>query len=323
MDLSNVTPEIAAGLKSLYRIIDKTPVAPSKLDQSINLATWNIRHFGMKPRSETSIYYIAAILNEFDLISITELNKDLGDLHRVMRVLGPHWRVVFSDFDLDDAGNDERMGYLYDERMVQFTGLAAEAGEPRIKGEDGFYKADFTWWRSPYMASFKAGVFDFVLLTAHIRWGGSSQAKRLKPIKELAAWVDTRVKSESVIDRDFIVLGDFNIPSLTSKLYKAVSKHGLRMAEAIARVKIGSNLSKKARYDQILHYPHFTNTFSNTGGVLDFVGDDLKQTIEALYPGQGLSVGLFKSQLSDHLPIWIQLQTDVVEEQLDNIINSV
>ncbi len=58
MDLSGVTPEIAAGLKNLYKIIENTPVASAKLDQSLNLATWNIRHFGMKPRSEASIYTI-------------------------------------------------------------------------------------------------------------------------------------------------------------------------------------------------------------------------------------------------------------------------
>lgn len=50
-----------------------------------------------------------------------------------MSILGPYWKVVFSDYSADPGGNRERVAYLYDGRSVVFTGLAAEADPPRKK----------------------------------------------------------------------------------------------------------------------------------------------------------------------------------------------
>ena len=50
----------------------------------------------------------AELLHRFDLIAITELRRDVSDLHRVMVVLGAYWRVVYSDFTADWSGNRER-----------------------------------------------------------------------------------------------------------------------------------------------------------------------------------------------------------------------
>ena len=103
-----------------------------------------------------------------------------------MDILGPNWGVVFSDFNADRAGNRERMAYLYDERAVTFTGLAAEADPPRKKNrKTGINEPTIQWWRSPFMASFRSGNFDFILLSVHIRWGSGADA-RIPPPKELA-----------------------------------------------------------------------------------------------------------------------------------------
>ncbi len=140
------------------------------------MATWNIREFGKKPRSEAAIHYVAEILGQFDLIGLVELRDNLADLGRVLRILGPYWRAVYSDMIPDAGGNRERVAYLYDKRAVTFNGLAAEANEPRHK--KGFeYLPEKSFWRSPYLASFKSGNFDFVVLTTHVRWGKSAKAR--------------------------------------------------------------------------------------------------------------------------------------------------
>jgi hypothetical protein len=41
-----VSPEIAAGLLVLCERIAAAKIPPSKLDESINIAVWNIREFG-------------------------------------------------------------------------------------------------------------------------------------------------------------------------------------------------------------------------------------------------------------------------------------
>ncbi|MBI3848778.1 MAG: endonuclease/exonuclease/phosphatase family protein, partial [Verrucomicrobia bacterium] len=269
MHHGKVSPEIAAGLLALKKRITAAKVPSSKLDETLNLASWNIREFGKVRRSDAAIHYVAEILGQFDLIGIVELRDDLTDLGRALKILGPYWRAVYSDMIPDAGGNRERLGFIYDKRAVIFNGLAAEASPPRAKL--GFeYLPDKSFWRSPYLASFKSGNFDFVVLTTHIRWGESNEARR-QEIERLADWIEGKRLEKTNEDKDLIVMGDFNIPSLTSPLYKAVTKHGLSMPKALAGIH-GSNLAKDKRYDQILHDPVFTKSFSDLGGVLDYFG---------------------------------------------------
>ncbi|HSB06146.1 MAG TPA: hypothetical protein VLK23_13225 [Thermodesulfobacteriota bacterium] len=126
-----LSTEIAKGLVALQARIEAAKIPPSKLDETFNIATWNIREFGKKERSDAAIHYIAEILGQFDLISIVELRDDLTDLGRVLPILGPYWRVVYSDMIRDAGGNRERLAFIYDKRAVTFNGLAAEANPPR------------------------------------------------------------------------------------------------------------------------------------------------------------------------------------------------
>ena len=161
MNYDGITPEIARGLLVLRARIAQAKIPSSKLDETLNIATWNIREFGKKPRTKTALYYIAEILRQFDLVGVQEVRENLGDLKRVLEILGPDWRAVYSDALIDAGGNRERIAYVYDRRAVAFTGLAAQAQPPRTKrGME--YLSDISWWRRPYMVSFHSGNFDFV-----------------------------------------------------------------------------------------------------------------------------------------------------------------
>ena len=320
----DISPEIARGLKVLRERIKDADIRPSILDETLNIATWNIREFGRmrrrKRRSEAAIHYIAEILSQFDLIAVVEVREDLTDLKRVMEILGPYWRAVFSDFNSDRAGNRERIAYLYDKRVAVFTGLAAEANPPLKKNRvTKEYEPTIVWWRSPFMASFSAGNFDFILLTVHIRWG-DSEASRIPPLEELAKWVDKRRKEKYVVDKDFIVMGDFNIPKIDDKLYQAITSRGLEIPDALRGTDHGSNLARNKRYDQILHYRRHTTTSKGVGGVLDFYRDDWR----ALFPEEeypDMDDREFTYQMSDHMPLWVQLDTWIEDEKLDQILN--
>ena len=65
------------------------------LDETINVAVWNIREFGKIRRSEAAIHYIAEILGQFDLVALVELRSDLTDLGRVLPILPELGRGVF------------------------------------------------------------------------------------------------------------------------------------------------------------------------------------------------------------------------------------
>jgi len=308
----DLSKEIAQGLIELQSRIKKAQIPSSKLDETLNIATWNIREFGKEKRTEAAIHYIGEILGQFDLIGIVELRDDLSDLGRVLPILGPYWRAIYSDMIPDSGGNRERIAFLYDKRAVTFGGFAAEANPPRKKvGNE--YVSEISWWRSPYMASFRSGNFDFVVLSAHIRWG-DSEAARKGELQLLADWVDAKRKEKAHEDNDIIVMGDFNIPDRDDELFKAITSRGLEIPQALRKLSFGTNLAKDKRYDQILHYPIYPENFTNQGGVLDFYAGDASP----LFPG--MSVEDFTYQLSDHLPLWMQVNTDIAGQQLDEII---
>ena len=318
MDHSKLNTNELLGLKVIRKRIKTANIPPSKLDESINIATWNIRHWGAKKRKKCSLHYIAEVFNQFDLIAVIELRKNISELKYVLKLLGGYWDVVFSDYTKDRGGNSERIAYIFDTRAIQFTGLAAQTDGPRKKNrQTGVYEPKFSWWREPYMASFKAGKFDFVVLSVHIQWG--TLKGREEELRQLAKWVKVYLKDEYRVDRDIILMGDFNIDSYSSNLYKAISKYGLQSPKSLLRSEFGSNLAKNKRYDQILHHPKQTGSvFTNKGGVVDFYNDDHKKIL----PYKNMDKDSFTYELSDHLPLWVQLNIDTQEEELDQLLSN-
>jgi hypothetical protein len=62
-------------------------------------ASWNLKEFGhLKNRLPETYFYIAEILNRFDLVAVQEVNSTLTDLDIIMRLLGEngHTRLPIS-----------------------------------------------------------------------------------------------------------------------------------------------------------------------------------------------------------------------------------
>jgi hypothetical protein len=324
MHHGDVSAEVAAGLLALKKRIDAAKIPSSKLDETINVAVWNVREFGKKRRKPAALHYIAEILGQFDLIALVELRDNLEDFGRVCQFLGPSWDLVYSDWMPDDGGNRERAGFLFDRRAVTFNGLAAEVDAPRGKAGTE-YLATQSFWRAPYMCSFRSGNFDFIAIATHARWG-KSIAGREAELGMLADWIDERQKDKSVEDHDLILMGDFNTPKLDDRLFKALTRRGLQVPDSLMTLKSGdvtvggSNLNKNARYDQILHLPTAKKRFTNFGGTLDFHVSDAG--IKELFPGAGMTRTQFTYQLSDHFPVWVQIKTDIDGERLTQIVQN-
>ena len=140
----------------------------------------------------------------------------------------------------------------------------------------------------------------------------------------LADWIDSRFQDKFVEDHDLIVMGDFNVPKIGDKLFEALTSRGLQVPDSLVNLKAGdqviagSNLGKNARYDQILHLPTLKNRFTNHGGTLDFFGSDAR--IKELFPDKDYTRTKFSYQLSDHFPLWVQLDTDIDGERLNQIV---
>ncbi len=322
MHHGKVSPEIAVGLLWLKRRIEDCRIPPSALDQSINIAVWNIREFGKARRTEPAIHYIAEVLGQFDLVTLVELRDDLTDLSRVLPILGRYWDVVYSDWIDDRAGNHERIAFLFDRRAVIFNGLAAEVDAPRRQAGTEYLPAS-SFWRAPYLCSFRSGNFDFLAVAAHARWGNSLDARKAE-LQLLADWIDTRFKEKFVEDHDLLVLGDFNVPQMGDQLFQALTSRGLAVPQPLRQLKAGdqvlkgSNLGNDARFDQILHLPTLPQNCITAGGALRFLTSDAD--IEKLFPAKGYTREKFSLQISDHLPVWVQLKTDIDTFRFDQIV---
>ncbi len=91
MEYETLDRETSKGLKELQRRIAAHKLPPSSLDQTIKIATWNIREFGnpARPRLKKSLYYIAEILRQFDVIGVVELRENVREMAEVLQILGP------------------------------------------------------------------------------------------------------------------------------------------------------------------------------------------------------------------------------------------
>jgi len=194
--------------------------------QTLLLATWNIREFGENRLPESS-YYIAEIIDHFDIVVIQELNsKEIGGLESVLSILGDNWSYVMSDGVVGLTGGNEAMAFVYNTNKVKFTGLAGEIVLPENKLMDGVQFA-----RTPFMVSFRAGWFDFKLCTVHIYYGQDSvkgiYQRRLQEIKTVSDFLLKRQESDDV---SYILLGDFNIPDVDGVYFNALVEERYKTA---------------------------------------------------------------------------------------------
>jgi hypothetical protein len=312
---------------------DIAPIPERDLRSRLMVATWNIREFDSGKggrRSEEAIYYIAEIVDQFDIVAVQEVRDDLDALQRLMAALGKHWDFICTDVTLGRQGNGERMAFLYDTRKVQFAGLA---GELVIPGE--FKAVQFA--RTPFITSWKAGCAKFSLCTVHILYGKAvaDDPRRIEEIKLLSDLLGDRTR-ERQVDRggiktkikgeNLLLLGDFNIFSRRDQTMAALTANGRFDVPAALQSIPGSNVDKKKHYDQIA-CGAYKDRFEPTdrAGVFDFYEyvyreQDAPRFADRHKPGQ------FKAwrthQMSDHLPMWQEFRIDFSDEYLISLTDA-
>lgn len=136
----------------------------------------------------------------------------------------------------------------------------------------------------------------------------------MKELREFANWVKLKSEHKHLEDKDIIVTGDFNLE--TKPMFDALYSKGLEIPSGLKKSEFGTNLAKDKRYDQILHLSRYPDSFMNKGGFLDFYTGGT----EVLFPG--MEKEAFTYQLSDHLPLWVQIDTDNDAYQLDQVIKA-
>ncbi len=344
-----------AGQRTAARLLELSAFLDAQLprrtiSETLLLATWNIREFDSNKyghRTAESLSYIAEILSRFDVIAVQEVRSDLAALMKVLDRLGPWWKCVFSDVTEGSRGNQERMAFIYDSRKLVFGGLAGEIVLPplpvTIVDENGertrVYQPVQQLARTPHMVGFQAGWFKFSLCTVHMVYGDDAPdtPQRVAEIRALARFLAERSESGDMWSRNLILLGDFNIFSPRNQTFRELIDAGFTVPKALQC--LPSNVSKTGRhYDQIAFKcsREMGPTADDRCGVLDLFQVLYRDEAEATYAATmgpaylKTSRGAVRDeaqrrrhyhawrtfQISDHLPMWVELQIDFGAEYL-------
>lgn len=297
-------------------------IPPKTLDDTVLIASWNLREFGGSKhggRTKESLFYIAEVIDHFDLVAVQEVRDDLRELDALMSILGSWWKYVITDVTPGPSGNGERMAFIYDQRKLSFGGLAGEVSPALIKNEDGMLGSPFGFARSPYMVGFRAGWFKFSICTGHLYYGKSraDDPQRLAEMQALVSLLEKRIKSADRWARNVVLLGDFNVFSELDETFAALTN---AFKKPLALDRSRSNVNRTKAFDQIAFLaPDVDLQLEKAkGGVFDFYEHVYRPQERETYGKNDLKK--FRDwrtyQMSDHLPIWVELLTDFGLEYL-------
>jgi hypothetical protein len=197
--------------------------------------------------------------------------------------------------------------------------------------------------RSPFLVSFQAGWLKLNLCTVHIYYGEGKAglARRNQEIRKLTKFLADRASSDNDSDADsfFIALGDFNIVGKDHATMASLKTNGFTVPPELQTLP-GTNVKQDKLYDQIAYWTHpsedaprpnrVTRVEVERAGVFDFFGtlfrmgdDDPGGEDEALYASYmepGEEYWEWRTyQMSDHLPMWVELRIDFGDEYLQSL----
>ena len=322
MSLDQMPAEIVPKISELTTKLD-TEISAKKPGENLLIATWNIRGFGSLTRKWFAsgndspkrdwwgLRIIMEIISRFDVIAIQELKGDLRALRDLVKALGPDWGFLMTDITLGDAGNKERLGFIYDSRRVTPSGLAAELVIPEewMNNPDiaaGALQRQFA--RTPYAVSFRAGKQTFILVTMHVIYGEDT-ANREKELEAIAHWMKSWANRTNRWHQNLIVLGDFNIDRKDDELWKAFTSTGLKAPRDIENApKTIFNKSGKPENDKHYDQVAWFTTGNREKLNMKYIKGDIFKFEDASYQGKGLSKTSLSWRVSDHYPLWTEFE---------------
>jgi len=317
-------------------------IPSKKVDRNLLLGSWNIKNFGrLRDRTAESIYYIAEIINAFDIVAIQEINSNIDQFKKVLRLLGSHWKHTLSDVTEGSSGNDERFGFIYDSRRVTHSGLSGEIVIPPELIEDNAIISQLK--RTPSFTGFESGWKKFSIISVHLHPGDdgngpsepTDQEIRDEEVRLLMRILEEKLETSAYEDRNMIILGDTNLYEDDDDIVNRLMQQGFVESDGLSGK--FTNTSLNQIYDRI--FLNVENYFKiatdengqEKGGVFNLFEYVYMNTPAEIVNYHDLMLAhkddpstltddakfasyfnryWKRNQISDHLPVWIEIQTD-------------
>ncbi|MCZ6677848.1 MAG: hypothetical protein O7E52_11425 [Candidatus Poribacteria bacterium] len=231
---------------------------------------WVVASPGWLP-SATRVDEQIPFLEKYDFIAIIEL-KDEVVRQRTEAMLAAHSR----DYDYQISppvgrGVKERYAFLHDAARVEVI----EAGQIYDDPDDLFI-------REPYVATFRAGEFDFTVIAIHIIWGKTVRQRRAE-ISRLDD-VYRAIQDADPTEPDILLIGDFNRNPEMTCLFNLPQK---------------SHIKDTSLYD---------NIWIQTDSVTEYTGRiGIDRFDEIRFGNDDRAASL---AVSDHRPVWAEFRVD-------------
>ena len=333
-------------------------IAQRKDPDSLIIGSWNLVAFdGGRPRLDESMHYIAEIIGAMDICAIQEIKPDLGPLKRLCKLLGDHWDFLVSDAGHHEGSNNERMAFVYNTNIVQFRSLVGEIVFPKNDLTQDRQLVRTPYFASFQSGWFKF-VLTSAHIIFDAEDGEDDLERRAGEVGLLAQEVMKRAKKEGevyVLLGDFnipkahdIVMKALSGPGLNVPEFEpsnlARDKHYDQIAFAVPKDKgrLKSDILNHGVFEwrNAVFGPHQPGAdFSEDPAEVERISDadnlshyepiaawnnsqnPKNDSKTAPYANFKRSYTTFmKTEMSDHLPLWVEIKTDYSKEYLQRFL---
>jgi endonuclease/exonuclease/phosphatase family metal-dependent hydrolase len=281
---------IMATVAYAYIALQQDQVAES---QTAEIAAFNIQIFGKtKSEKEDVMAVLTKLVREFDIVLIQEI-RDASEqtiptlVAEINQIEGPKYSFIRSP-RLGRTTSKEAYAYVYNTETAQF-----------IQGSDYVYNdVNDVFEREPYIAGFKIGSFDFVLVGIHTKPDDA-----YNEIGNLTSVVYS-IQAAKPSEKDIVVMGDFNADGIyfdeddTSNLFKAPKCTWLITNDMDTMVKTDYTYDRIVILDTTLNHEYD----AGTAQVFHF---------DQMY---GINNQTFVAEISDHFPVFAQYKTNLEDD---------
>ncbi len=265
------------------------PILPDN-EEEITIASWNLKNFGQTKLNDSArIDVIVSILKKYDIVAIQEV-QDVSlalpaELIVRINTSGENYKVVSSE-RVGRGSRKEQYLFVCDDDVIDFISDTTGYG---IEPNDEFS-------REPFYAMFKAGNFDFYLMTIHT--DPDDVDVEIPAMK--VAYEDLQNKTTD--EDDIILLGDLNAkaPGVTAGSYITMDSIAL-IPNIVFTINEETNTRGSKSYDNIIFQSNYTAEYSDSCGVYAFWID------YNLSEDDGF-------RISDHRLVWAKFRIDLADD---------
>jgi hypothetical protein len=230
-------------------------------DSTITVASWNLKNFGKTKLTDTTrIPIIVDVIKKYDVIAIQEVMDKTRGLPSILvsMVNGDSLNYRFIESLRVGEGRKESYVVIYDSDRVEY-----------VPGTMGFIReiAD-EYAREPFYAMFRAGNFDFYLVTIH-----TDPDEVDTEIPALAR--DYSFFQDNTMDEnDIILLGDFNARAPDSPHGSYTTLESFDTIPDIVYTIVDETNTRGGRsYDNIIFQSTHTAEYADSASVYTFWED--------------------------------------------------